>query len=389
MKQENAYWIWLQQGLGYGSAAAIRVASQYKSLKDFYHGGEREWRLSGLLTPKQLDRLLHTPLAEAEKALERCYGLGYQVLPYGSPQYPALLRQIARPPLVLYLQGDESALTRPVSIAMVGTRDATPYGLQMARYFAGELAKTGVVVVSGGALGIDTASHLGALEAGGKTVAVLGCGINTRYLKENERLRARIAGQGALVSEFPPDTPAKPVHFPMRNRIISGLAQGVLVVEAGVKSGSLITAQDALDEGRDVFAVPGNVNSPKSGGTNALIRTSAKPVSSAADILEEYYGILPDTLTVAPSAPPQVESRREIGEEIPAEENRQGVPEQVKESLSPQGKRLLEVLGREPAQIDELAARAGLSAREALMAATELELLGAAAGNPGKRFALL
>ena len=260
--------------------------------------------------------------------------------------------------------------------------------MQMARYFAGELAKYGVTVVSGGALGIDTASHLGALEAGGKTVAILGCGINTRYLNENEQLRARIAGQGVVISEFPPDTPALPSHFPMRNRIISGLSRGVLVVEAGVKSGSLITAQDALDEGRDVFAVPGNLNSPKSGGTNALIRTSAKLVGCVADILEEYYDILPDTLTVTPPELSEPEMRQNDGVKAAQKECR-NIVDDVKQSLSPQGRRLLDVLGREPVQIDELAARAGLSARDALMAATELELLGAAAGSPGKRFALL
>ena len=388
MKQENAYWIWLQQGLGYGSAAAIRVAAQYKNLGEFYQGGEREWRLSGLLTPKQLDRLLHNSLETAKKVLERCFELGYEVLPYGSAEYPRLLRQISRPPVVLYVKGDRTALCKPVCIAMVGTRKATPYGMQMARYFAGELAKYGVTVVSGGALGIDTASHLGALEAGGKTVAILGCGINTRYLNENEQLRARIAGQGVVISEFPPDTPALPSHFPMRNRIISGLSRGVLVVEAGVKSGSLITAQDALDEGRDVFAVPGNLNSPKSGGTNALIRTSAKPVGCVADILEEYYDILPDTLTVTPPELSEPEMRQNDGVKAAQKECR-NIVDDVKQSLSPQGRRLLDVLGREPVQIDELAARAGLSARDALMAATELELLGAAAGSPGKRFALL
>lgn len=387
--QEDAYWIWLQQGLGAGSAAAVRVASQYKDLQGFYQGGEREWRLSGLLTPKQLERLARASLDDAEKTLEQCCRLGYDVLAYDSPCFPALLRQISRPPVVLYVKGDKHALCSPVCIAMVGTRKSTPYGMQMARYFAGELAKCGVAVVSGGALGIDTASHLGALEAGGQTIAVLGCGINTPYLKENEGLRARIAGKGALVSEFPPDTPAVPSHFPMRNRIISGLSRGVLVVEAGVKSGSLITAQDALDEGRDVFAIPGNLNSPKSGGTNALIRTSAKPVGCAADILEEYYSILPDTLTVAPSELPQPENRKENGGAAATKEEDNGVPDGVKEELSHAGKRLLDVLGREPVQIDELAARAGLTAREALMAATELELLGAASSSPGKRFALL
>ena len=380
MKQDDSYWIWLQQGLGCGSAAAVRIAELYEDPCAFYQGGEKEWRLSGRLSPKQLDRLANTPLDSARQIQSRCAALGYRVVPWGSPEYPPLLRQIARPPIVFYMQGDPSVLQLDPCIAIVGTRAATPYGIQMARYFAGGLARAGAVVVSGGAVGIDTASHLGALEAGGKTIAVLGCGINTPYLPKSQRMRTQIAGQGALLSEFPPDTPALPHHFPMRNRIIAGLSRGVLVVEAGLKSGSLITAQRALDEGRDVFAVPGNLNSPESGGTNALIRTAAKPVGAVADVMEEYCATFTDTLTVAPPAP---QSNQAPPFPAPV------APEAVRDALSREAKQLYDAMSREPVQIDELAARAGLTAREALMAVTELELQGAATGGPGKRFALL
>ncbi|MBN4075074.1 MAG: DNA-protecting protein DprA [SAR86 cluster bacterium] len=203
-----------------------------------------------------------------------------------SDTYPPLLKEIPDPPLLLYVIGSLQALTLP-QIAMVGSRKASPGGRAMAKRLAGDLATGGYSVCSGMALGIDSESHMGALEKQGVSVAVLGSGIDQIYPRSNLNLAEQLAVKGALVSEFPLGTPPKPWHFPQRNRIISGLSQGVVVVEAALKSGSLITARYALEQGREVFAVPGSPHNPQAKGCHHLLKNGAKLVESAADIVEE------------------------------------------------------------------------------------------------------
>ena len=202
--------------------------------------------------------------------------------------YPQLLKEIYDPPAVLYVDGQLPDVDNTLSIAMVGTRNATTSGKKLSYSIAFDLANSGVNVISGGALGIDSSAHSGALMAGGKTVCVLGCGINSNYLMSNASMRAQIAKTGAVVSEYPPDYQATKYTFPKRNRIISALSQGVLVVEAGEKSGALITASTALEQNKDIFAIPGNVTNAVAFGTNKLIKQGAKPITTAGDIIEEY-----------------------------------------------------------------------------------------------------
>jgi DNA processing protein len=204
----------------------------------------------------------------------------------GSPAYPALLDEIYDPPLVLYCRGRPDVLARP-AVAIVGTRRPTYYGLQMAQGLAQDLGRRGVVVVSGLARGIDSAAHRGCLEAPGPTIAVLGCGIDVVYPREHHQLSRQIAGEGLLISEFPPGTSPAPQNFPVRNRIISGLALGTLIVEASEYSGSLITARLAMEQNREVLAIPGNLTSPQSFGPNYLIKQGAKLVQVWRDIVEE------------------------------------------------------------------------------------------------------
>jgi len=212
----------------------------------------------------------------------------HHLLTLDDPQYPWLLRHISSPPVVLFVKGNLSALGMP-AIGMVGSRYPSPQGNQNAYAFAHALVQSGLSVVSGLAMGIDTQAHLGALDANGTTVAVLGTGLDTIYPKCNKALATRIVEQqGALVSEFFPQTPARAHHFPQRNRIISGLSKGVLVVEATLRSGSLITARYAAEQSRDVYAIPGSIHHPLARGCHALIRTGAKLVECLEDILEEY-----------------------------------------------------------------------------------------------------
>lgn len=204
----------------------------------------------------------------------------------GSEDYPGLLGEIHDPPLVLYTRGQLESLALP-AVAIVGTRRPTLYGMQMAQGLAADLAERGVCVISGLARGIDAAAHRGSLESGGPTVAVLGCGIDVVYPREHRQLTQRIVGNGVLLSEFPPGTSPSPQNFPVRNRIISGLGLGTMIVEASEYSGSLITARLAMEQNREVFAVPGNLTSPQSFGPNFLIKQGAKLVQSWRDVVEE------------------------------------------------------------------------------------------------------
>jgi DNA processing protein len=211
---------------------------------------------------------------------------GIEAIPWGHPAYPPLLASIPDAPFILWLKGLASCLSKP-AVAVVGSRAATPYGLEAASRLAGDLAAAGVLVISGLARGVDSAAHRAALAAGGDTVAVLGSGVDVIYPPEHQRLAVEVAAHGAVVSEFPPGTPPVAFHFPARNRIISGLSQAVVVVEAAERSGSLITAGFALEQGRDVMAVPGSVLSGRHRGCHALIRDGAAVVESAEDVLAE------------------------------------------------------------------------------------------------------
>ncbi len=212
-----------------------------------------------------------------------------RVIVLGDETYPLLLREIVDPPLALHFRGDVSLLARP-SLAIVGSRRASPYGINVTAHLARQIASVGIAIVSGGARGIDAAAHHAALEANGATIAVLGTGIDVVYPTSNRRLFQRIEERGLIVSEFPPGAPPKAEHFPMRNRVISGLTRGTVIVEATSKSGSLITARMAAEQGRDVFAVPGSIFSAGSEGTHRLVQYGAKLVHDANDVLEEFPG---------------------------------------------------------------------------------------------------
>ena len=214
----------------------------------------------------------------------------HHLMRWDGPGYPVALTEIEDPPTMLFGKGQASALDMPLALAMVGSRTPSPQGSRDASAFAHDLARCGIAVVSGLARGIDTAAHEGALKANGVTIAVVGTGLDTVYPEQNTALAQAISEQGLVLSEFPLGTAARPSHFPLRNRIISGLSAGTLVVEAALKSGSLITARMALEQGKEVFAIPGSIHSPLSKGCHQLIKQGAKLVESAADVLEELQG---------------------------------------------------------------------------------------------------
>ena len=284
------------------------------------------------------------------------------VVTLGDARYPPLLVQTADPPLLLFMEGQIGALQRP-ALAMVGSRSATPQGLANAFAFARDMARQGWAIVSGLASGIDTAAHEGALAGGGPTIAVVGTGLSQIYPKANTELTKRISQNGLVISEYPLDMPPLAANFPQRNRIIAGMTRGTLVVEAAVQSGSLITARQAAESGRDVFAIPGSIHSPQARGCHVLLKQGAKLVETAQDVLEEMGS------TVG-----QAESSFES-----ADDHR--LPESLRETDV-----VLRALGHDPATLDALMARCGWPAPELNAHLLELELAGQVARLPGGLF---
>ena len=284
------------------------------------------------------------------QALEWAAQPGHAIVTLADSQYPKQLLEIPDPPPLLYVQGDVGLLAA-ASLAVVGSRNATPQGTANAEAFARSLSAAGLTIVSGLALGVDTAAHRGGLAGSASTVAVLGTGIDVAYPKQNESLAAEIAARGAVVSEFPLGTPPLAGNFPRRNRLISGLSRGCLVVEAALASGSLITAKLAAEQGREVFAIPGSIHSPLSKGAHALIKQGAKLVESAQEVLEELHGV------------------------VPAPERATAVPEA--------GHDLLQYMGFDPCDIDTLVQRSGLTVQIVSTMLLRLELEGRIGNLPG------
>ncbi len=287
------YWIWFTQAIGYCTPAAKQLTQIYDSIKDFYYGGESEWILSGLFNNNEIEKLGKTPLSVSDEIIRKCSHYCYEMITIEDSLYPKCLYSIDDPPAVLYVSGFMPDIDERMSVGIVGTRRASVYGMNAAYDFAKNLAKHGVTIISGGARGIDTSSHVGALAADGVTICVLGCGINYDYLRENERIRRDITFKGAVISEYPPDTEPFPFHFPQRNRIISALSDGILVIEAGKKSGSLITVECGLEQdiNKKIFALAGSIDS-RFDGTNKLIKDRiAELVTDYKDILDAYDNI--------------------------------------------------------------------------------------------------
>jgi DNA processing protein len=314
--------------------------------------------LASLGLPQAAIDALRNPDASSLAGDERWLAGGNRrIVGYGTPEYPSLLAAIADAPLALFVEGDAGVLGLP-QLAMVGARNPTAIGRDTAAQFAAHLARAGLTITSGLALGIDGASHRGALAGGGRTVAVQGCGPDRVYPAEHEELAHEIAERGALVTEFPTGVPPLPEHFPRRNRIISGLAMGTLVVEAALASGSLITARLAGEQGREVFAIPGSIHSPLSRGCHRLIRQGAKLVESADDIFTELGALL---------AGLRYEAARSETPDVQAETGR---------ALDKEYEILLDALGFEPASVDALVSRTGLRADAVASMLLILELEG-------------
>ncbi|MDX1755956.1 MAG: DNA-processing protein DprA [Marinobacter sp.] len=314
--------------------------------------------------------LEHPELARLQGYLAACQRGGIDLMTWADPDYPEPLRHIHDAPLVLYLRGDRALLTRE-QIAVVGSRNASHAGLDHARRFAAALSERGYLITSGLALGVDGAAHAGALDAGYPTVAVIGTGVDIHYPRAHQRLAERIAGHGLIVSDLPPGTPPKAAHFPQRNRIISGLSRGILVVEAGLRSGSLITARLALEQGREVFAIPGSVHNPQARGCHQLIRQGASLVEAVADI-EAELGAWWSTPVPSATGPERRGPAPGLADDQP-----------LPASLEQREIAVWQALGYDPQSTDVLCDATGLAADQLMQALLLLEMQGLAASAPG------
>lgn len=307
---ELKYWLWLATR-GAQRRDALTLLDHFGSPDEIYFADGRDL---GRVLEEGCEPFLNKSMSEPRKILLKCEEESFDILTLHDSQYPSRLKNIFDPPLVLYVKGRLPNLDDRPAIAMVGTRSCTPYGVVSAEKLGYETASYGGVVVTGMARGIDSAAARGALRAGGRVVGVLGCGLDIVYPRSNGRLFEDVSATGALISEFPPGTPPAAFNFPVRNRVMSGISTGVVVVEAPERSGALITAALALEQGRDVFAVPGNIDAPSCRGSNALLKEGASPAMNGWDIMSQYIAIYPDAVR----APEGVKLRTLDGEAVEA-----------------------------------------------------------------------
>lgn len=365
--EERFWWLALSKVGGVGPMIFLRLLQKFGSPREVFQASYQSLTQLDRVGPALAQAIVEfSKQEEVLRELERLDRLKIRMVLYNTPDYPPQLANIPDPPPILFVKGQILPQDQ-AAVAIVGSRAASQQGLAVTRRLARELAGAGITVVSGMARGIDSEAHRGALAGGGRTIAVLGCGPNVIYPPENRELFSRITEQGAVVSEYSLDVKPDAVHFPSRNRIISGLCLGVTVVEAAPQSGSLITARLALEQGREVFAVPGHVDSMRSRGTNRLIREGARLVETAQDILEELRPALEGW--IRPKPEPSVEGLQD------------------KKDLSTEEEKILGMLEEEEQiHIDVLILKSGFPPSKISSLLLQMELKGLVRQLPGKRF---
>lgn len=403
------YWLWLSERKGLPGPMAFRVLEHFGSPESAFFADKEEYKLIEGLSREALHSLANKSLDRASRILGDCDRLGIRLLTRQDATYPERLAAIYQPPMVLYMKGRQVTFDEEVAIAIVGTRSATPYGVDVAARLAADLTRSGALIVSGMAQGIDAAAIRGALKAGGSVVSVLGGGIDVIYPRSHRDLYEDVGVAGTLISEYPPGTEPKGVHFPIRNRIISGLSVGVIAVESERTGGTLHTVNHALDQDREVFAVPGPIDAPGSSGTNLLIQEGvAKLIMSAEDVLVEFEDVFPNRLGRKEPFSPEVVKQRLEGTAIvppprephkPKQENRapESVPQgedkiktlawaDCKGKLTDDQREILLALDGGTMKADDVVERTQIPARRVLSAMTLLQIQGYVVEESGKRF---
>jgi len=386
MIKNELYWLWLTTLDGITSFDITALMECFDSAEAIYDANNFDGVLG--IKPSIKSKLMNKSLKKAEQTLKKVEEIGAEVIAYDSLNYPDALRYIDNPPYVLYLRGEILNWDRLLMIGVVGTREATEYGIAATKRICTGLAENGVTIVSGMARGIDSMAARAALDSGGKTVAVLGCGIDMAYPAENAPLMKEIMENGAVISEYPPGTAISKFRFPERNRIISGLSKGILVTEAPKKSGALITAHHAIENGRDLFAVPGSIFKASSEGTNALLTSCAKAVSSAYDILNEYQYEL-EHLKIERSEKKQI--RAIFADKKPQKVNnemRLSIDDKKYQSLSDKEKTVVALLLEKNMHIDDIKRQSGIDISELNRILSMMELSGYINKLPGNNYKL-
>lgn len=399
------YWLWLTGRKGLAGQNGIRVLNHFGSPERVYFSDLEEYRMIEGLSTSALNSLADKSLDNANRILGDCDHLGIRVLTMQDAAYPERLAAIHQPPMLLYMKGRPVAFDEEAAVAVVGTRDATAYGMWAATQLAMELTCSGALIVSGMAEGIDAAAVRGALKAGGPVVSVVAGGIDVVYPKEHRDLYADVASAGTLISEYPPGTAHFGSHFPVRNRILSGLSVGVIAVESKRYGGTLYTVGHALDQNREVFAVPGPIGAETSEGTNRLIQEgAAKLILNAEDVICELIDRFPQKLQRKVCLDTEVQRQRvedaaeaaaqNIRTELPPEKNKIDIEPAVeyidwqdcKAKLTEDQQAVFLALGEKPMRSDDLIELTQIPARRVLSALTILQIQGYVAEESGKRF---
>lgn len=369
------YWVWLGNLPGIFSNKITALMEHFESIEEIYKAADYR-NIPGISRGDALI-LGSKDLSHAKEIIEKINKLGAYILTYDDIDYPDELRKIDSPPYVLYLKGEKLSWDRLFAIGVVGTRRCTAYGAKAADNLCFDLAARGITIVSGMARGIDSAAARAALRAGGKTIAVLGSGIDVIYPPENRELMEEIEKSGTVMTEYPPGSQPMAHHFPERNRIISGLSKGVLVIEAPLKSGALITANYALEAGRDLFAVPGEIFKDNSKGTNLLIKQGARIVSSAMDIIEEYPADIEKLVPAEEKPEEPVNNIRRIT-----------IDDEKYQALDKKEQSVISLLIEKNMHIDDISVHTGIDIGELNAMLPMLEMLGLIRKLPGDNYKL-
>lgn len=401
------FWVWFSALDAVGPRKRAALLRHFGTLENLYYAESGDYTAVPGITENDARDLSKKSFDAAERIIERCETEGIRILTRQDAEYPDRLKNIEAPPAALYILGTLPLVDEEVAITVVGSRRHTAYGGLVAERFGQELARGGAVLVSGMAKGIDSLAQRGALKAKGRTVAVLGGGVDVVYPAENRGLYEEILQNGAALSEYTPGTRPLGGNFPARNRIMSGLSLGTVVIEAPIHSGALITANYALEQGRDVFAVPGNIDIPENAGANELIKEGASLVTEAADILAEYVHLYPHKIRLTYAQRVEGQSRQARAEEKKVASPRAayraaGADGQAKKAEEPPKKlteddlkgftdderKIIVALAEGETHIDTIVERSGLAAADALASLTILELAGAVRQLPGSIFAI-
>ncbi|MCL2202265.1 MAG: DNA-processing protein DprA [Oscillospiraceae bacterium] len=373
------YWVWLAAAAGVGNVSALKLLEHFGSPEKVFEASEAKYLNVPGVEPAKILSLSDKSLDYANKVLADCDVVGCKLLSYNCPSYPERLKNIYDPPLLLYIRGNLPLIDSLPVVSVVGTRDCTPYGINAAMSISKKLSERGLIVATGLARGVDSAAARGALQGGSPVIGIVGTGLSTVYPPENKGLFEDVANHGAIISEYPPKVGGARAHFPARNRLLSGISLGVAVIEAPAKSGALITAARALEQGRDVFTLPGNVGAVSCEGSNALLRDGAIAILSADDIICEYEQLFPKIIKTEAAEKKEIDNFPHV-EYIDYE--------QIVTSLEGNEKTVAKAVGDKNVHIDTIITCSGLSSKEVLTAVTMLELKGCLKHSGGKHYCL-